>query len=702
MHPRVARHPLAALSSPPLVSFENPVRLGPYTLLEPLGQGGMAQVFIARRDGAGQLTVLKLLHANMVQNAEAARRFLREANIASQLQHPGIAQVLDAGWEADRFYLVMELISGETLEALLKACRARGGVPPPEITVAVMLQALDALHYAHGLSDAEGQPLGLVHRDLSPRNVMVGYDGRARIIDFGIAKGAVDEFKTAAGMLMGTPYYMSPEQAAALPVDHRSDLYTMGAVLFELLTGRRLVEAKGRPGILRAVVSEPPTPLRAANPHAPAALEAVLQRVLAKEPARRFTDARAFADALRAAAGPLANAGQGAVAQHMRQLFAAQIQADAARRRLAEETPSAEPTRMASRTGDLVTPSPLSPPDAAQARTRTAYRPGEGPAHDPTRLATPPGAEPVTADLVDPTRVATGLAPALYAAIPPPRARAPGRGLMALGLVLLLGSVSAVLVLRARTAPMVLESVPQPAPTAAASAAPASAAEPPEAAEPRPDPAEAAPASPRPGTLEHPDAPPRAGPLGTAPSGPAAQRAPEAPDGPPRAGPLGTAPPAAAAQRAPEAPDGPPRAGSLGTAPSGPAAQRAPEAPDGPRPATEPAARRSPEPPDGPRPAPPPGTAPEPAPRRAPEPPVATAPSRALAARLAALSQQRDRSAAFALAKDLQAAARDLPAAQRARVQSEVDRVFYTQDVDVMVDALRAGLRELQAAEGPP
>ncbi|MCA9555449.1 MAG: serine/threonine protein kinase, partial [Myxococcales bacterium] len=418
------------------------MRLGPYTLLEPLGQGGMAQVFIARRDGASELTVLKLLHASMVQNSEAARRFIREANIASQLQHPGIAQLLDAGWEADRFYLVMELIAGQTLEDVLKATRAHGGVPPADITVPLLLQALDALAYAHTLRDLDGRPLGLVHRDLSPRNIMAGYDGRTRIIDFGVAKGAVDEFKTAAGMLMGTPYYMSPEQAMATEVDHRSDLYTVGAVLFEMLAGRRLIQAKGRPAILRAVVAEPPPRLRAANPHAPAALDPVLAKALAKDPNDRFQSAEAFAGALRDAAGPLADAGHAALARYMGLLFGPQIQAAAARRRLIEEQPAFEPTRVAPGTASLVAPSPLSAPDAAD-RTRTAYQGSDG-LVDPTRVA-------------DPTQLADGARnwaePFVYSTLPPPPPRRfPGWAVMALGILMLLGSISVVLVLKLRSA----------------------------------------------------------------------------------------------------------------------------------------------------------------------------------------------------------------------------------------------------------
>ncbi|MCK6552642.1 serine/threonine protein kinase, partial [Myxococcota bacterium] len=258
-------------SSPP-GSEPSPGRLGRYTLLAPLGEGGMARVFLAQRDGATDVCVLKRLHVALEGHPIALKRFQREAHIASLLHHPAIARVVDAGLERGSFHLALEYVAGETLEAVASRAIARWGAVPLALTLAVASAVLDALAYAHTLTE-EGRPLRIVHRDLSPRNVMLTYDGDVKVIDFGIARGDVDELKTEPGVLMGTPYYMSPEQAMTAPVDHRSDLYTIAAVLFELLTGRRLVTASGRAQVLLAVATEPAPPPSSLTTRAPKRLD---------------------------------------------------------------------------------------------------------------------------------------------------------------------------------------------------------------------------------------------------------------------------------------------------------------------------------------------------------------------------------------------------------------------------------------------
>lgn len=367
-------------------------------LLEPLGEGGMARVFVAQKDGATDVCVLKQLHVQLEQNSEAAKRFIREANIASQLTHPNIAEIVDAGVEGGRFCLAMEFIAGQTVEAMVKKAKEKGGILPLEISIPIVLQSLDALAYAHALRDqADGKPLGLVHRDLSPRNVMLDYAGRAKLIDFGIAKGDVDEYKTAAGVLMGTPYYMSPEQARALSVDKRSDLYTLAAVFFEMLTGKRLVQAKGRAKILMTVARQLAPPVSSVNPNVPKALDPVLQKALAKKPEERFADADAFAAALRLAAGEAAFTTQDVLGAFLRDLFP-EGEAKAAAiihraRQAAADVPPVEATRVAG--GEAVMPSPLSTPAELGGKTRTGYLdpnldPGGTPApFDPAATSSP-------------------------------------------------------------------------------------------------------------------------------------------------------------------------------------------------------------------------------------------------------------------------------------------------------------------------
>lgn len=361
-----------------MMSAEAGERLGRYLLLEPLGEGGMAKVFIAKKDGATSVCVLKQLHLQLEEQDEAIKRFTREAHIAAILDHPNIAGISDAGVEGDKFCIAMDFIEGQTVEALVKAQRRRGEVVPFDVTVSLMLNALTGLIYAHEVKDPEtGRSMGLVHRDLSPRNIMLSYEGETKIIDFGIAKGEVDEYKTAIGSLMGTPYYMSPEQARAQSVDQRSDVYTMGAVLFEMLVGRRLVQAKGRAKILMTVAREPAPPPRTLNPAVPEAVEQVVLKALQKRPEDRWQSAREFHAALKEAGGRLGTANEDRLGRFVKTLFP-EGQARAAELRSLGQSdgpgPAVEATRVAQtdESGELVMPSALSKPSSAD-RTRTGY-----------------------------------------------------------------------------------------------------------------------------------------------------------------------------------------------------------------------------------------------------------------------------------------------------------------------------------------
>ncbi len=323
--------------------------VGPYTLLAPLGAGGMAQVFVAQREDADTLCVLKVLH-DSVQNSTSARRFQREAHIASLLAHPNIGPVLDAGWHDEKFFLTMPVIDGETVEDLARAAKKRGGLVPTEVSIGIVSTALDALEYAHNLKDSEGRDLHLVHRDLSPRNIMVGYDGRPWLIDFGVAKGELGDFKTATGVLVGTPYYMSPEQAQALPADHRSDLYTVGTVLYELITGERTARGDNQMALLMSVIQRIPVPASTLNPKVPPALDAVLARALAKSRDERFQSASEFRTALLESAGEFAGSTIPQISECVSSYFPegpARAQARQGLLQAGPSAPNAEPTRAA-------------------------------------------------------------------------------------------------------------------------------------------------------------------------------------------------------------------------------------------------------------------------------------------------------------------------------------------------------------------
>lgn len=278
-----------------------------YAVLKKLAVGGMAEIFIAQRDGADDICVVKLLHEHLTRDATVSSRFLREAQVASLLQHQNIAHLTDAKRDpSGRFlYLAMEFIAGQDVEQMMFKLMEQKKMLPPELSITVTLDVLAGLHYAHDFCGPDGNHIAIVHRDLSPRNVMVTYDGQVKIIDFGLARTNLGEFRTMPGMVMGTLRYMSPEQAVADPVDRRSDIYSWAVVLYEMLSGRPLITGQGTAqDILHAVVTQVPPPLSTLNPSLPRGLDGVLERGLAKDRRDRWATADEFRSALIDAAGP--------------------------------------------------------------------------------------------------------------------------------------------------------------------------------------------------------------------------------------------------------------------------------------------------------------------------------------------------------------------------------------------------------------
>lgn len=275
--------------------------IGPFRVLAPFSRGGMARVDLAQPTAGGPICVLKQLHASLQSDDDAARRFAREAQLVAMLDHPNIARRVGSGRVDDRLYIATELVRGVTFERINRHLWSQGRRLPVDMAVALILDALRGLEAAHALRDAEGREVGVVHRDLSTKNLMLDVEGQVKIIDFGVAKGAVDDHRTATGMLMGTPLYMSPEQAAGRRVDRRSDLYTLGVVLWELLAGRRLVSAKEPAQMLMAVSRDAAPDVAGVRPEVPPALAAAVRRALEKDPAHRFASAAAFREAIEAA-----------------------------------------------------------------------------------------------------------------------------------------------------------------------------------------------------------------------------------------------------------------------------------------------------------------------------------------------------------------------------------------------------------------
>ena len=263
----------------------------------------MGSVHLARRLEDRRICVIKRLRPELAADSTVAQRFLREAQIASLLAHPNIARLIDAWRDDGGLHLAMEHVAGVDLDSILQRLRKRGRVLPPELAIAVSFDVLTALHHAHESVDPTGAPLSIVHRDLTPRNVMISFEGEVKIIDFGIARAALGEFRTNPGNLVGTPGYMSPEQALGRAVDRTSDLYSWAVVLHEMLTGSPLVAGGGLRQILAAIVREPAPPLRARAPHLSVELERVLERALRKDSAERYASALELRDALATAAG---------------------------------------------------------------------------------------------------------------------------------------------------------------------------------------------------------------------------------------------------------------------------------------------------------------------------------------------------------------------------------------------------------------
>ena len=269
---------------------------GPYTILEDLAQGGMGIVQIARRYGSTVPCVLKKPLARFTEDFDLLQRFRREANLCAQLAHPNIAELQDAGTIDDTFYIAFELIDGQPLSRLLRRLSGAGEWLSLSATAFLIAEVLEGLAYAHEAADPNGVPLGIVHRDLSPTNMMIGYDARVAIIDFGVAVGAVDEHRTMPGRSVGTVRYMSPEQARGELVDQRCDIYTMGVVLWELLARRRLVPKTEPQRMLGYIVNNPAPAIDGI----PEALGDVVNRALAKDANDRYASAREMSVALKA------------------------------------------------------------------------------------------------------------------------------------------------------------------------------------------------------------------------------------------------------------------------------------------------------------------------------------------------------------------------------------------------------------------
>jgi eukaryotic-like serine/threonine-protein kinase len=281
--------------------------VGRYALYDVIASGGMATVHFGRLVGAVGFTktvAIKRLHPHMAENPEFVRMLLDEARLAARVQHPNVVATLDVVVEGGEVLIVLEYIHGESLFDLMAAVEQRGLRAPPQIVSAIGVNALHGLQAAHDALDEHGMPLGLVHRDVSPQNVLVGVDGVARVLDFGVAKARGRLQSTQGGQLKGKLAYMAPEQVDGREVDGRTDVYAAGTVIWGALTGQRLVQGRHEGELLARVMNGNfPPPSSVAAGIGPG-LDAVVMRGLAYDPNQRFNCARDMALALEYACKP--------------------------------------------------------------------------------------------------------------------------------------------------------------------------------------------------------------------------------------------------------------------------------------------------------------------------------------------------------------------------------------------------------------
>lgn len=281
-----------------------PVRVfGDYTLVKKLATGGMAEIWFARRRGAGtfnRFVVVKKILPHLAEQPTFVRMFEDEASTSSRLSHPNIVQIHDLAEAEGTYFIAMEYIEGENLSAIAWRGMKRGLPFPPSFAARVIADASKALHYAHTLTAEDGRPLEIVHRDVSPQNILVTYDGDVKVVDFGIAKAATKSEQTKTGMLKGKFSYMSPEQCLGAPVDGRSDIFALGILLYELCTGKRLYKHESELMILDMITKRPVAPPSRVNPDIPGPLEDIILRALAKDRSERFQSARDMQMALEA------------------------------------------------------------------------------------------------------------------------------------------------------------------------------------------------------------------------------------------------------------------------------------------------------------------------------------------------------------------------------------------------------------------
>ncbi|HEU4410032.1 MAG TPA: serine/threonine-protein kinase [Polyangiaceae bacterium] len=294
------------MASPPpehLIISSNRARVGRYRLVARLGSGGMADVYLAMASGMvgfTKLSVVKVLKPEFAHDGEHVAMFLDEARLAARLNHPNVVQTNEVGEDQGLYYLVMEYLEGQVLRRVLQLSNSSEGGRLLPTFLQIISDMLAGLHHAHELCDFDGRPLGVVHRDVSPHNVFVTYDGQTKVVDFGIAKAAGSSHLTRAGMIKGKIAYMAPEQARGQNVDRRADIFPAGVILWEAIARRRMWEGEQDLGILQRLATGDLPSIREHAPGAPEELLQICERALAIDPSARYATAQEMREALEA------------------------------------------------------------------------------------------------------------------------------------------------------------------------------------------------------------------------------------------------------------------------------------------------------------------------------------------------------------------------------------------------------------------
>jgi serine/threonine protein kinase len=365
-------------------------QLGKYQLIRKLATGGMAEVYLAKAAGPmgfEKTLVLKRILPHLAEDPAFVEMFLSEAKLAAQLNHPNIVQIFDFGEAEGEYYLAMEFIDGPNLRVLLKRATAQGTELPPAVCARLIASACEGLAFAHDFRDpATGELLGLIHRDISPDNILVSRQGAVKVVDFGIAKAAGQSHKTQSGVIKGKLAYMPPEQVRAKNLDRRVDVYALGVVFYELLTGRKPFDTNTDASLMQAILFEEMIPASQRRADLPRAVHTILERALAKDREQRYPDCLSLAADLEEF---ILSVGRSVTTQHVVQLVAQVIpNADAPMPTPHPGTPRGNPKHSST---PVHTPAPVSQGTGpgARSQSRSGFAPRTGDMVAPVEAASP-------------------------------------------------------------------------------------------------------------------------------------------------------------------------------------------------------------------------------------------------------------------------------------------------------------------------